>query len=171
MIFGIPSGIYSDILSDRHSCILYMASAICSDILFGSLARILTFFLTFFLALVSGILFGMCSGPGVAHRIRSWRYGVQVHSIWSWRYGVWVQAWLLQHSELRVQAASRAGRGDQDNKEAEAEVKEEEKKEKKEKDKQNELHFSAKTQRMSARWGTTKFVAICFLIVFFEGVL
>ena len=42
----------------------------------------------------------------------------------------------------------------------------EEKKEKKEKDKQNELHFSAKTQRMSARWGTTKFVAICFLIVF-----
>ena len=44
------------------------------------LSYVLTFHLAFFwhsiwdsFGIVSGILFGMCSGPGVAHSIRSWR--------------------------------------------------------------------------------------------------
>ena len=41
---------------------------------------ILTYVLRLYLAFLFGILFDTCSGPGVAHSSRSWRYGVQVQA-------------------------------------------------------------------------------------------
>ena len=89
------SGIYSDILSDILSgilCGIYsdilsgMQSGIYSDILSGIYSGIFSGILSgidsdVYPDILFGILSGMCSGPGVAHCIRSgFLYGVRVQA-------------------------------------------------------------------------------------------
>ena len=74
---AIPSGIYSDILSAIRSGIfsgihsgIYFRHLFWHDILhILALYRIYSYILS---DIFSDISFGMCSGPGVAHCIRSW---------------------------------------------------------------------------------------------------